>query len=271
MALFFIEGNDISNMAYLLMESPDYLRISQLIQQIFLFLIPACLCAYLFNKSTCTYLKVNKVPHFDHLLVSIFLIFTVQPLVSFTSYYNRQLKLPEFMSGIEGWMQQTESNATMLTERMLAGHSIEILIINLFIVAVMAAIVEEFFFRGVLQQIFNKITNNYHWAVWIAAFIFSTVHMQFYGFVPRLLLGALLGYLFVFSGNLWVPVIVHFIHNAAGVILYHFYNGTPQYETIENIGAKDMWWTALLSLILTVAILWYISKGYEQERKNTYY
>jgi membrane protease YdiL (CAAX protease family) len=134
----------------------------------------------------------------------------------------------------------------------------------------MAAVVEEFFFRGVLLQIFRKITNNYHWAVWIAAIIFSAVHAQFYGFVPRLLLGALLGYVFVFSGSLWIPIIVHFINNATGVLLYYFYHDTPQYNTIENFASQDAQWTALLSLMLTVALLYYLSREYLQKHKNEY-
>ena len=270
LAFFFIEGGNIYDIASLLAESPDYLRISQLVQQVLLFFIPACFCAYLFNKNTSSYLKINQKPPINQTTFAVFLIFTIQPFISFTSYYNRHMKLPEFMSGVEVWFQNSENAAMMMLERLLAGNSIETLVFNLFIVAVVAAIVEEFFFRGVLQQIINKITNNYHWAIWITAFIFSAVHMQFYGFVPRLLLGALLGYLFVFSGSLWVPIIVHFINNAAGVLLYYFYKGTPQYESIENIGAKDMWWTAVLSFVLTAIILYYMSREYTRKSKNIY-
>ncbi|GAB6013135.1 CPBP family intramembrane glutamic endopeptidase [Viscerimonas tarda] len=267
-ALFFIQGGNASDWASLVLESVDYLRIVQLTQQLLLFFVPACLCAYLFNKKGRSYLKINKGLRIDSLLISVFLIFIIQPLISFTSYYNRQMKLPESMSGIEAWMKNLEDSTALITERLLSGGSLEILLLNLVIVAIVAAVVEEFFFRGVLQQIFHKITNNYHWGVWIAAFIFSAIHMQFYGFVPRLLLGGLLGYLFVFSGSLWLPIIVHFTNNAMGVILFHFYNGTPQYETIENIGAKDMWWTALLSLLLTVVTLCYLSKDYTHRYKK---
>ncbi|MDR1809485.1 MAG: CPBP family intramembrane metalloprotease, partial [Prevotella sp.] len=270
-AFFFIEGNAMPDIASLLAESTDYLRISQFIQQVFLFFVPACLCAFLFHRSTANYLKTNKFPSFILLLAGIILILVIQPLISYTGYYNEQMVLPEWMSGIEAWMKDTERNAEMLTKQLLAGSSLKVLLLNLFVMAVAAAVVEEFFFRGVLQQIIQKITRNYHWAVWLVALIFSAVHLQFYGFVPRLLLGALLGYLFVFSGSLWLPVLVHFINNAAGVLLYYFYHDTPQYETIESLGAADIQWTALPSLALTAALLYFLSRDYLHRHKNEYF
>jgi membrane protease YdiL (CAAX protease family) len=268
LAFFFIEGNNMSDMMDVLTESSDFLRISQLMQQLFLFFVPACLCAYLFNRNTANYLKIDKLPNIEMLFTSVALIIFIQPLISCTGYYNSQIDLPEFMSGIESWMKITESRAEILTERLLGGETTEALMLNLFIVAFAAAVVEEFFFRGVLQQIFHRITNSGHWAVWITAIIFSAIHMQFYGFVPRFLLGVLLGYLFVYSGSLWTPVIIHFINNAAGVLLFYFYHGTPEYKIIENMGYGDMQWMALISLLLTAVTLYYITLRFKQNYKT---
>ncbi|MFR9165333.1 MAG: lysostaphin resistance A-like protein [Dysgonomonas sp.] len=266
-AVFFSEG-DMNPATALLaaMQSVDFLRISQFIQQIFIFLIPALLCAYLFNQNGTAYLKINKPVDIKILALAIILIFVVQPLISFTAYYNQQFRLPEFMSGIEVWMKSLEEANALLMAKLLSGTSVSSLLINLLIVAVMAGLVEEFFFRGSLQQIFEKIIRNNHVAVWVTAFIFSAIHMQFYGFVPRLLLGALLGYLFVWSGNLWIPVVVHFINNAFSVLLYRFCYGTAEYDKIENMGTENTWWLSVISLVLTVAILVYMSKEYERKK-----
>jgi len=256
------DSGNMVNMLAVAMSSPSFLWISQFLTQIFLFLMPAVLCAWLFNQDGAKYLKISKAPKLKITLASIISIFTIQPLINFTSYYNSQMKLPESMAGIEQWMKNYEDQARTLMEQMLGQPSASALIVNLFIIAVMAGITEEFLFRGALQQIFNRITSNYHVAIWISAFIFSAIHFQFYGFVPRLLLGALLGYIFVWSGNLWVPVIVHTVNNAVSVLLFKAYHGTPQYEEIENFGTKDFWWLAIISVVLTAVIFSYMHKQY---------
>lgn len=250
------------------LESTNFLRLSQFCTVILWLFIPAYLCAYLYNDRPFKYLKINKPINIKFTVIAIALTFVAQPIISFTAYYNEKIKLPESMAGIENWIRATEKSSEVMLERLMAGGTISSLLISLFIIALMAAITEEFFFRGVMQQIFNKITNNYHWAIWITAFIFSAVHMQFLGFVPRFLLGALLGYLFVWSGNLWVPIIVHFLNNAMGVFLHWMYYGTAEYDKIENIGVKDSWWTTLLSVILTFVITAFLSKEYTNKIKT---
>ena len=84
--------------------------------------------------------------------------------------------------------------------------------------AVAAGITEEFLFRGALQRIIGKWTYNHHIIIWSAAIIFSTFHMQFFGFLPRMLLGAYFGYLLYWTRNIWIPVFAHFVNNAIAVI-----------------------------------------------------
>ncbi|NDW18497.1 CPBP family intramembrane metalloprotease [Dysgonomonas sp. 216] len=261
-----LKSGDVTNVGALA-ESINYLRLSQFLSTIFIFLMPALLCAYLFNNKTTNYLKLNKPVDVKYVLISIGLVFIIQPIISFTAYYNEQMKLPSFMSGIEKWMLGMEQSSAAMMERLMAGDTMSTLFINIIIIAVMAALTEELFFRGAMQQIFNKITNNYHISVWITAFIFSAIHMQFYGFIPRLLLGALLGYLFVWSRTIWIPILVHFLNNASAVVIYWLYHGKPEYEKIENIGVADSWWTILPSVVLTVIILLFLLKEYNQKHK----
>jgi len=247
------------------MKSVDFLRLSQLITQIFLFIIPALLYAYLFNKDGIRHLKISRLPDMRFLILSVLLIIVIQPLISFTGYYNAKMQLPEFMSGIEDFFQKYEVQTKLIMDQLLQDTSTFGLISNLFIIAIMAGISEEFIFRGALQQIFKKITSNYHLAVWISAFIFSAIHMQFYGFVPRMLLGAVLGYMFVWSGSLWLPIIIHALYNGFIVLMYRFYHGTPQFEKYDNIGVGDMWWSTLVSIVLTVLISVGMKRMYDQK------
>lgn len=244
----------------------NFTRITVLIQSCFIFLIPALLCAYLFQENACEYLKINRKIDFKLLLLSILLVIAIQPLISFTGYLNSTFTLPESMAGIEAQMKTWEEMARITTEKLLITDSIPILLLNLFVIAIMAGVTEEFFFRGSLQQIIRKICSNRHVAVWVTAFIFSAIHFQFYGFIPRLILGAMLGYIFVWSGNLWISVIVHAINNAMSVLIFHFYHGTEIYEKAENIGAGDNWWIAVISIIISGIIVFFLSKEYSENK-----
>lgn len=265
-AMFMSGSADIQSATFEAMKSLRFIYISQFLTQIALFLVPAVLCAYLFNNNTAKYLKINKAPGLKFTGASLALILVVQPVISFTGYYNSQMRLPESLSKLEEMMRSYEATAQAMMEQMLAGDSLSILLVNIFVIAIMAGISEEFIFRGALQQIFNRITSNYHVAVWITAFIFSFIHFQFYGFVPRMILGAVLGYIFVWSGNLWIPVIVHAVNNALSIFLFKMYYNTPQYEQIENVGVGDMWWLTLVSICLVLMIATYMQRDYVQRQ-----
>ncbi len=252
------------------MQSIDFLRIMQMIQTVCLFLIPACLCAYLFHKKPLDYLKVNRSLDFKFLFFSLLLIISIQPLISFTGYYNNLVTFPESLSGLEHWMREMEESTKVLTERFLTTDSIAILLLNIFIIAIMAGVTEEFFFRGSMQQIFKKIFKNRHVAVWVTAFIFSFIHFQFYGFIPRLLLGAVLGYIFLWSGNLWMAVIIHAVNNLMSVLIFHFYHGTPTYEQAEVMGTGDTLWLTVVSVIISGGIMYILSRDYTKNNSDDF-
>lgn len=258
-------GQSIGNM-----ESLDFMKAMQVVQVVFIFLIPSLLCAYLFHKSAPRFLKINRSIDVKFLLLSILLIFAIQPLIAFTGYYNSQLTLPESLSGLEAVMKSIEEQTQLLIERMLTTNSIIILLVNLFVIAITAGITEEFFFRGSMQQTIKKICKNGHVAVWITAFIFSFIHFQFYGFVPRLLLGALLGYIFLWSGNLWIAVIVHAINNTIGVLTFHFFHNTPIYEKLETFGVGNTVWATVVSIVLSGTILVILSREYQKNNPQDF-
>jgi len=123
------------------------------------------------------------------------------------------------------------------------------MILNLFIIAILPAVGEEFFFRGVLQKILIRLFKSVHVAIWVTAFIFSAIHFQFFGFVPRFILGLIFGYLFFWSGTLWLPVISHFINNAVPVIMSYI-QGMEKFNTPSDTPL----WKLALALPLPVAI-----------------
>jgi len=145
------------------------------------------------------------------------------PLMALVSDWNMQMKLPESLHDIEAWMRVQEDNMARVTERLVMTDSVGNLLLNLLLIAALPAIGEEFFFRGALHDIFKRLFRNDHVAVWVGALVFSAGHVQFYGFFPRLLLGAFFGYLLVRTKNIWVSVLAHFANNAAVVLLAFVY------------------------------------------------
>ncbi|NDW08161.1 CPBP family intramembrane glutamic endopeptidase [Dysgonomonas sp. 520] len=261
MLVLSLMGVDIHNPSAIV-SSALLMRVNQFVQTTFMFFIPALLWGYLFNKKTSEGLKINKAPALSFVLVGIALIIIVQPLINLTAYYNDRLVLPEFLSSLEVKLRTMEESNAFLMQKLLSENSTYNIIANIFIIAIVAGIYEEFFFRGALQQIFKKIIGNYHVTVWVMAVIFSAVHMQFFGFVPRVILGAILGYLFVWSGNLWVPIIVHVFNNAWAVIMSYVYGIEVMSVTSQTLGVGDTLWASAISLILTFIVMFYLAKKY---------
>lgn len=153
-------------------------------------------------------------------------IIVAYPFISVVGILNEGMHLPDVFQGVEDWMKKSEEDAKWLTLLFLDTHTIPGLISNLIVVALVPAIGEELMFRGVLQQSLAQKLKNEHVAVWVAAFVFSAIHLQFFGFFPRLLLGVLLGYLFVYGKSLIIPIFCHFMNNAVTII--YAYTASPE-------------------------------------------
>lgn len=201
-----------------LMENPGMLRLIQFFSAIGTFLLPAFFMALLCSTNIRKYLYIAIFPNGKTVILTIISVILISPFISLTGILNKMLKLPAILHPLETWIQSKENEAEKLTNLMLSGDGICILIQNIIVVAVIAAITEEFLFRGTLRQIFSKIITNQHLVVWVAAIVFSLFHLQFYGFIPRTLLGAYFGYLLLWGNNVWIPVIAHFANNFLGVI-----------------------------------------------------
>ncbi|TFF40172.1 CPBP family intramembrane glutamic endopeptidase [Mucilaginibacter psychrotolerans] len=174
-------------------------------------------------KNTAAYLKPEFQFHWLLLIVVFFTMMTSAPVIEGLSNINQQMVLPKWLNWLENWMKSSERQAEMMTNAILKMDTVADMLKNVLLVGLLTAIAEEFMFRGVLQTIMLRITKNTHAAVWITAAIFSAFHMEFYGFLPRLLLGGLFGYFVVWSGSIWPGVWAHFINNATAVVVTYLY------------------------------------------------
>lgn len=255
--------NDLSDPTHV-----SLLKYFQVINQIGLFLIPSLLFAYLVNRKVWEYVSLNKQPRLLTLILGTVSLVVALPLVSWLAQMNELLQLPDSWSGIENWMMDTEEQAGEMIQAFLSNGSIGGLLFNLFMIAVIPAIGEELFFRAVLIRLFREWFKNVHVAVLVSSLVFSALHMQFYGFLPRFFLGMILGYLFVWSGSLWVPVIVHFINNGLAVLAMYLYNRGAIDSDVESIGNTDVSGLIVLSAGLVVLLLVMIY-SFEKRVKQT--
>jgi len=243
-------------------EAISFLKFYQVINQIGTFILPALLFAFLVSDSTYKYLSLNNTPKLISILVGGLIIYTVLPFNNYLDEINRNMSLPDIFSGMEDWMKEKENQARYLTEMILKTNSISGLLINILIVALIPAIGEELIFRGLLLKLLNNLIKNIHVAVILSAVLFSAIHLQFYGFLPRLMLGIILGYLFVFTGNLWVPILVHFLNNASSAIVYYLHDNGYIKISMEDFGASQNTVYIIGSLLIT---LWLLTIIYQKE------
>ena len=199
------------------------LKINQIISSVFIFIIPPLLFSYFENNQYLKGLGFNSKFKRQNILIILMIIFFSQPLVAYCMQLNLDFinSITDYIPKVIESMKQMEEKAKLLTEGFLKMDNIGDLLFNLFLIAIIPAIGEEMFFRGVIQKKLKNILRNPHIAILITSFIFSAIHMQFFGFLPRFFLGMVLGYLFYYSGNLWMPIIAHFINNALAILLMY--------------------------------------------------
>jgi hypothetical protein len=241
------------------------MKLSQILQAIGLFIVPSIIAAYLFKNKGQNYLQIRKAPWILFVLSALLMLFAL-PLINWLGAINNQLHLPSFLASTEAWMHSKETSAGQLMEHFLKAPDLSSLALNLLVMAVIPAIGEELLFRGVIQKLMIKMSKNAHIGIWLTAFLFSAVHMQFFTFMPRFFLGAALGYLLVWSGSIWLPILAHFINNALAVVLHYLIEHNTINSNIDTIGSKEHWTFPLTSLILTSLVLFLIHKNAKKQK-----
>lgn len=238
-------------------DNPQAIRINRLMllfQHLGLFVVPAMLFAQLSSPGWTKYLRFNPMPG-KYLWGSVALIFLGIPTINALAWLNGQMVLPEFLETIERLFQSLEENAADLTAALTETGDMGDLLANLFVIAFLASLGEEMIFRGLLLPIFARWTGSKHLGVWISAVLFSAMHLQFYGFLPRLVLGALLGYLFLWSRSIWAPIVAHFTNNAWALIGIFLVSRGEMDADVDSFQPVDQDWKVLGITLAIAAIL----------------
>jgi membrane protease YdiL (CAAX protease family) len=232
------------------------LKFLQVLYSVGLFLVPALLTGFLIQRNALKYLRAGRIPNYWIIILVVTLMVISIPWINFTSFLNEKLSLPERWGDLMEKIRENDESSWDLMRAYLQTEHVGGLLINVFMVALIPAIGEEFLFRGTVQRIFVEWFRSEHLAVWVTALLFSLMHYQFIGLIPRIMLGALFGYLFVWTGSIWIPVLAHFVNNGLAVIYYYiFYQGTLEVEP-DHIGMEENAVLMILaSVVLTVLIL----------------
>lgn len=253
---FLLLSGDLSNGGNIQSLSPQSLRIATFISHICTFTLPGLLALYLcFQKKWWQQVNYRPFPGRDLGLVLLFGLVSL-PLVGLSMWINLQIPLPE-------WAMKPEQETTEMLAKILTIDSASELIMALLTVAVAAGIGEELIFRGIFQKrLLGHL--NHHLAIWIAAAIFSLIHFELAGFLPRMVLGAILGYIFHWSGSLIAVMLLHAVFNGSQVIATYISGTyTPDTDAVE----LPQWYLLLGSFVLTIGLAYFLeSKQYDDEK-----
>jgi membrane protease YdiL (CAAX protease family) len=231
-------------------------KILQIFTSLGLFLVPPVLLAW-FQGKTVGQFYGFKMPKLHLLFIVLLIMVFSMPLMEWIAVMNQNMTLPGVLKPIERWMRQKEDAAMSMTILLLTVHNSWDFVLNLFMIALIPAVAEELMFRGGVQRSIYKMSRNPHIAIWVSAFLFSAIHVQFFGFVPRVLLGAAFGYLYYWSGSIWYSMAAHFINNAYAVCLsLYLQKHNIALDSTDPVVAVH-WYGYLLSAGLTIFLFIY--------------
>jgi membrane protease YdiL (CAAX protease family) len=235
------------------LEHINNIKIISIISHLAAYSIPAIVFANIISgKNFHRFLKLDKNPGWVNIPLIIVAIFAIYPTALWIAYLNIQL-LPANMIA---------EDTLIFQQRLMQMNNPSDLMLNILLVGFVASIGEELLFRGIIQRFFARYSNNLHLAIWATALLFSLTHFQPEGFIPRFLMGALLGYFFVWTGSLWASILAHFCFNSMQVLIFYFFVDSKK---IASIYQKPDF-SLLLSIILTgififaCYILWKINR-----------
>lgn len=244
-----------TNSMYEASDPAGYVRIVQAFNSVGMFLVPALMFAYAHDRRWLDYNWGNNKPHYLLVNVTLLLSIVILPVVALLSQWNQAIELPQSLGGLQQWMADLDEQADAIMEMLTAHHTYGTLLVNIVVLAFLPALCEEFMFQGTIQAFLTKWIQKPHLAIWITALIFSIIHFQFSGFIPRLLLSAYLGYLFYWSRSLWLPVLAHFLHNALTLLVDFSFQG-------RGLSLDDMKFTDIhgaIPLVISCSVVTFVS------------
>ncbi len=241
-------------------EEISILKLFQFLNQISLFVIPVLTLVYFIKNDKPNFICLNKVPNTQQFIAIITLYLVSIPLIQYSMQLNSNMQLPDSMHAIQEWMQEKENIAADLTNKFMQTKETSSYLVNLLVMALAPAIGEELLFRGLLTRWIAKLTKNIHINIIITSVIFSAFHLQFFGFIPRFLLGIILGYTYYYTQSLWSSILLHFVNNAVTVTIFFYIYKNNIGVKPEEVGTIDNLIIVFISGFAIVGIILWMKK-----------
>jgi len=244
----------------------NVLKIIQFANQLGMFIVPPLALWFIMRKDNPNFFGLEHKPSMKQLLLVLAIFMASIPFLQWIIMANESMSLGESLRGVEEWMRDMQDKNDLITTKFLQGTTITSLLINLTIMAIMPAIGEELFFRGVLMNWFGKAFSNIHVNIIITSVIFSAIHMQFFGFIPRFLLGMALGYTYYWTASLWAPILLHFVNNAITVFVYFRINSQGLDIDPQDVGTSDSTILVIISAVAVGGFMYLLRKTKKKEK-----
>jgi membrane protease YdiL (CAAX protease family) len=239
---------------------PDYkvaIYLLQGLSAVFAFILAPWFFLKFIEKKPLSVLNPNRAIEILPIILALAISIIFMAVNFKFAEWNAQMVLPEFLKGVEDWMRLQEDKLEEATVFLTTIRNPMELLLAMIVIAIIPAVGEELLFRGLVQNQLRSWTRNAHLAVWITGILFSAIHIQFYGFVPRMLLGVLFGYMYLWSGNLLYPILAHFANNGFQLIMLYLYSSEFTNFNIDD--ADSVPWTVFFTsaLLSTVLIIYF--------------
>ena len=234
----------------------DAMKLMQFFNALGVFIVPSILFLHFRGVAFYTYLKLNSSVYVKGVLAIFMMALAMIPVANFLGALNAMLPLPDFLS----FLKDIESQTLLITEQFLVMDTLMDLFLMLGLIGFVAAVGEELLFRGILQNLFQEWFGSPHIAIWLTAFLFSVIHFQYHAILPRFVLGALIGYVYLNSANLRSAMLLHFFYNSILVLLTFFIQHGGLDASWEEVGAEGFMLALISVLVLIVLLLRRIPK-----------
>lgn len=197
--------------------SRTWILIISAFQSVFVFMLPSYIVARIDSVHPLNVMTLSTKPQSLYIIAALFLMILAVPAINQTVYWNESIDFPDAMSALEDTLRKWENSAAEMTKNILAASSVWEMLVGVLVIGCLTGLGEELFFRAGLQRLLAKCMP-VNGAIWLSAAIFSLMHFQFFGFVPRFMLGAVFGYLYFISGSIWVSALAHALNNSLVVV-----------------------------------------------------
>lgn len=229
------------------------------IQCVLAFILPAYIMARISSSEPFSLLGLSQKFSFKSIIGVIIIFIIGLPFLNQLVYWNESLSLPESLKGVENFFRGMEDRAATTTDIILKTDSFGGMVSGVLIIGILTGLSEEILFRGALQRTIFLGNRSAAFAIWITALVFSFMHFQFFGFVPRVLLGAFFGYLLYWTGSLWPAIIAHALNNSIVVVGSWMEENSIISSDPGSYGlvTEGLPWPCIISFILLVLFFYF--------------